>query len=162
MYDQIIALNRFNLGYLERLMTDITEAELDHEPAPGLHSVRWILAHLAIVSDGGLRQLDLPTRCPKAWQLAYGPSSPAGTNPDVRPSKEELLSAIKSGYTAVTDALPSASPDLLAMEHGIERLKPLGLPTRGMLLCHVLTTHFSFHLGQLSTLRRLQGKPVLF
>lgn len=162
MFEYEISLSQLNRRYLGRLVEDMTEDNLDHQPAPGLHSARWILSHLAIVSDSGLKLLGLPMRLPLEWHAAYGMGSAPGSHERIRPSLEQLMAAITEGYSAVAETVKSASPEVLEQPHGIERLNWSGLVTRGELLAHLLTTHFALHIGQLSTLRRLQGKPHLF
>lgn len=162
MFENEIALNQFNRRYLGRLVEEMTEDNLDHGPAPGLHSPRWILSHLAIVGDMGLKLIGQSTRLPHEWHAAYGPTSQAGSHDRVRPSFEALMVAITDGYGALCDGARGMTAEWAQTPHGIERLKWSGLLTRGEMLAHLLATHFAVHLGQLSTLRRLQGKPMLF
>jgi hypothetical protein len=42
-----------------------------------------------------------------------------------------------------------------------ELLKNTPLKTIGDVMDHLLTTHFAFHIGQLSAWRRLEGKSFL-
>lgn len=162
MFQQLITLNEFNRGYLNRLLADMPPERFDDQLADGLHSVRWILAHLAIVADYGLKQLDLPFVCPMTWHVAYGPSSQAGTSDRVKPTLEELLSTIEHGYSTLCNALRSIDDERLAVPHEVELLKNTALKTKADLVSHILATHFATHLGQLSTLRRLMGLPALF
>ena len=162
MFQQPITLNEFNRGYLNGLLADMPLERLDDQLADGLHSVRWILAHLAIVSDYGLKQLDLPFVCPMTWHVAYGPSSQAGTSDRIKPTYEELMATIEQGYSALCNALRSADEERLAVPHEVELLKSTNLRTKADLVSHILATHFATHLGQLSTLRRLMGLPALF
>lgn len=162
MFESEAVLNRLNRTYLARLMADYPESEMDAQPHPGLHSCRWILAHLAIVADGCLKQLGQPTHCPKTWLVTYGPTSPPGTHPTVRPTAAELTAAIDAGYDRVILAAQHAPADVLQSPHGIERLQWTGLVTKGDLISHVLATHFALHVGQLSSLRRLRGFDPLF
>jgi hypothetical protein len=162
MFDHLITLNEFNRAYLIRLMDGFPDEQLDHQSDEGLHSVRWILAHLAICADYGFSQLDMPFICPMTWHAAYGPASMAGTSDRVRPEREELLSVIETGYSKLCDSLRTASVEQLSRRHEVELLRNTVLKTRAELTAHILTTHFATHLGQLSTLRRLQGFKPLF
>jgi uncharacterized damage-inducible protein DinB len=162
MFEHCVTLNEFNRGYLQLLMADISDEQLDHQPADGLHSIRWILAHLAVVSDYGFKLLGQPLRCPLAWHAAYGPTSAAGTARVVRPSRDDLLLAIEKGYAALCEALKSVAPGILDGPHEVELLKNSNLKSKADLTAHILATHFATHLGQLSTLRRLMGRAPLF
>ena len=60
-----------------------------------------------------------------------------------------MRDAVK-GVTAAQLAAPSPFAPMLEL-----------LPTAGDLLAHVLTTHATMHLGQLSAWRRLKGLPAV-
>ena len=162
MFELEITLNEFNRAYLESLLASLTDEQLDEQPAPGLHSARWILAHLAVVVDYGFQQLEMPFICPKAWHAAYGPGTEPGTDARVQPSRAELMSVISNGYSLLCESLKNASKETLSAAHEVDLLKHTVLKTKGQLTAHILSSHFSTHLGQLSTLRRLMGFDPLF
>lgn len=162
MFRNEIMLNNFNRSYLQNLLKDLSEESLDVQPAPGLHSTRWILAHLAVVSDYGFMMLDLPKLCPLEWHKAYGPASQPGSCEKVRPSQLELIAAINDGYDKLCHACRTVSVEHLGLPHGVGLLEGTPLQSRGDLICHILSSHFAAHLGQLSTNRRLLGRPPLF
>jgi hypothetical protein len=140
-------LNVFLRQYLKMITNDLDERHLDAIVINGFHSPRWILCHLAIAGDMGLRMLGKDRHCPKTWAVAYGP---------------ELLSKISDIYTELASAVQSAPSELLEQPHSLELLKSSALQTNGHLISHLLTTHFAVHLGQLSTIRRQIGLPHLF
>lgn len=158
----LATLSTFNRGYLQRLLSDVRDDELDLQPQPAVHSIRWILAHLAIVSDYGGMLLGLPRLCPAEWHAAYGPASQPGTAADVRPGRQELLQAIDAGYSRLASQLPQTPPDRLAALHTVTLLQDTPLKTNADLAAHILITHFAMHAGQLSVLRRLLGRLPLF
>jgi|694.fasta_scaffold00333_52 hypothetical protein len=155
-------LNVFLRQYLKMITNDLDERHLDAIVINGFHSPRWILCHLAIAGDMGLRMLGKDRHCPKTWAVAYGPGSDGSTHPKIAPSKEELLSKISDIYTELASAVQSAPSELLEQPHSLELLKSSALQTNGHLISHLLTTHFAVHLGQLSTIRRQIGLPHLF
>lgn len=161
MFSYEIGLNKFNRGYLDSLLKDLADDELDTQPHAELHSARWILVHLAISSDYAFKMIELPSLCSKAWHKAYGPASQPGTDGTVKPTRAELLAAINDGYTKLCHALPTVSVEHLSVPHGLALLEGTLLKTRGDLVCHILTTHFAMHLGQLSVNRRMLGRPPL-
>jgi uncharacterized damage-inducible protein DinB len=162
MSDSLVTLNRFNLAYLKRLLADITDDELDAQPHAELHSVRWILAHLAIAVDYGLMQLDQAFVCPLKWHAAYGPKSQPGSAKLVRPGRDELMEAIETGYHTLCEGLAAASPQELSVPHQVDLLKDTPLTSKRDIISHILTTHFSLHLGQMSAVRRMFGRGPLF
>jgi uncharacterized damage-inducible protein DinB len=163
MPHELVRLYAFTLAMCEALMADITQEEMEHQPAPGVNTPAWILGHLAICTDFALVFLGQPMRLPKSWHEEFGPqSSPLPKNPPY-PSREELLTALRTGHAAVVAALPSADAKTLAEPNPLELafLKKT-LPTKRDLLAHLLSTHEAAHLGHLSNWRRQTGRPPLF
>jgi uncharacterized damage-inducible protein DinB len=163
MFETEITLNQFNRHYLKELLADLPETELDHQVDPTSHSIRWILAHLAMAGDLGLGGIfGKPTVCPKTWHVAYGPKSQPGTNERVKPSKEELLTTIETVYKNLCESARAGDAEKLAANHTLELLFGTPLVTVHDLVAHLLATHFAIHVGQLSALRRQAGRPPLF
>lgn len=162
MFETEITLSQFNRAYLDRLVSDLKDEELDWQPHSASHSVRWILAHLAIAADYGLKQLDLPFVCSAEWHTAYGPTSQPGTADEIRPSREELLQVIEKSYKTLCDAVGQATAEQLTPPHSVAILKRTPLKSKGDIIAHILATHFATHLGQLSVWRRLSGRPPIF
>lgn len=162
MFDREATLYAFTLAYLQRLMGDLDDSQLDTTHHPGGHSARWILGHLAICTDYAAHILGQEKACPDSWHQAFGPGSKADGCPTPKPSKAELMRAIEEGHARVTAALPSAQPERLAKPHKLEILFGTPIKTVGDLLAHLLSTHEAAHIGQLSVWRRQIGRPVLF
>jgi uncharacterized damage-inducible protein DinB len=161
LISSLLHVNEFNLSMLKRLMADWPEDKLDWQPAEGLHSARWLLVHLAIAVDYGLMQFGEALTCPAEWHQAYGPGSSAGSN-ELKPTIEELMSAIDQGYGRLRNLMSGMDEPGLEERHQVGLLADTPLITKGDLVAHIAATHFASHLGQLSTLRRLLGKPPLF
>ncbi len=157
----INSVNEFNLHLLKGLLADWPEDELDWQPQEELHSARWLLTHLAIAIDYGLMQFDIQGICPTTWHQAYGPGSRPGSAEN-RPDTAELLSVIERGYAQLRGLSSQLDSLPLRELHSVPLLAKTPLKTRGDLAAHILSTHFAFHLGQLSTLRRMLGRPPLF
>lgn len=155
-------LNGFLQQYLSMLTADLQDDQWDLVPIDGLHTVRWVLAHLASTGDYGLRLLGQTTKCPRTWHIAYGPGSSGLTHPEIKPSKAELMNKLSEVYQALAGSHAAASPELLSQPHGLGFLEKTSIQTKGQLISHLLTTHFSIHLGQLSAMRRQMGLPRLF
>lgn len=161
MFEQQLVLYRFMLGYCQQLSADIEESKMTHQPSPGLKPPIWILTHLAISTDYAARCLGLPAACPKEWHRAFGPGSQNLPDLQPLPTKKELLDAIEAGHARVSEAAQNASPEKMAEPNPIELLKDTPLKTVGDLVCHLLSTHEAFHLGQLSAWRREAGFPPI-
>lgn len=160
MFEREAVLARFVGAYYRRLTADLPEDRLGAVAVPGLKPPVWILGHLAIANDLALRMLGLPTTCPESWTAAYRPGSDPAAPTGVVPSKQELIGTFLASHEAILEGLPKADPAAMSDPHGL----PMAIlaeftPTKGDLLAHLLTTHPSVHLGQLSTWRRVMGLP---
>jgi uncharacterized damage-inducible protein DinB len=92
--------------------------------------------------------------------MLFGPGSSPAAIPEDAPRKDELLRTFDASHDRVLQTLPSADPVKMASKHSldIEFLKQL-TPTVGDLIAHLMTTHATTHLGQLSFWRRVMGLP---
>lgn len=164
MFDPLLKLYAFNLGYCKSLVEDINEDELWEQPTEGVNTPGWLLGHLAICTDFALKLTGHETHCPKRWHKVFGPTSSPLPDEEHRPSKQELLDALEEGHAAVTEALPGARADLLEAPNPLTELRPIvkALPTVADLIGHLLTTHEASHLGHLSNWRRQKGRAPLF
>lgn len=99
--------------------------------------------------------------CGDDWFAVYGPGSQPGTPDAPTFSVEAVLADIEAGYHRLLELTKSASTDVLAEKHGFEPLEPAIMSKRD-LMAHLLTTHFTYHLAQLSACRRSKGMPPVF
>jgi uncharacterized damage-inducible protein DinB len=162
MFEREIALHEFNRFYLRNLLADLPKSSMDDVAFEGAHSLRWILAHLAIAADYGILQFDEPMVMSDEWHQAYGPTSQPGSHTDVRPTKAELVAAIDRGYDRLTELAKNPSVDAMNKPHTVGLLSNTPLKTKADIVAHVLATHFANHIGQLSVLRRMKGQKPLF
>lgn len=161
MFQHALTIYRFCDGYEKKILADLTE-ELYKTPAfPGGNPPSWIIGHLAVAADFILMVLGKPTLCPKSWMVMFGPGSDPHKHLDKHPSLAELTAALATGHAAAIEAVPHSDATKMA---GPSPFKPLidVLPTAGDLLTHLLTSHESFHLSQLSACRRAGGFAPLF
>lgn len=164
MSPQLLTLYSFTLASCERLLADISESEMEHQPSPGVNPPAWIVGHLAICTDYALQFMGQPTRLPAAWHEEFGPASSPLPQQHAYPTKAELLTALQQGHAAVVAALPQATAEQLAAPNPLTAMPFLveTLPTVGDLLAHLLSTHEAAHLGHLSNWRRQMGRGPLF
>jgi len=162
MFERELTLYKFNLNYLNLLAADIDEAGWAMAPFPGANPPVWIMGHLAVATDYAARLLGLDRVCPREWHVQFAPGTkPENLKPPL-PKKEELLTAIENGHRRVSEAASKASIEAMRQPHAIELLKPTVLKSVGDVLAHLMCTHPSFHLAQLSACRRKTGKgPVV-
>ncbi|MFO0811486.1 MAG: DinB family protein [Gemmataceae bacterium] len=146
------------LDYAQRLAADIPEEKMAHQPAPDMNTPLWVLTHLAICTDYAAELLGGTKVCPESWHRDFGPFSKVGEHQGPVGTKAEILAALAAGHARVTELAKTPDSAAMAQANPFEFVrKPL--PTVGLLLAHLLTTHEAIHLGQLSAWRRVQGMP---
>lgn len=162
MYDNERTLYAYMLQVAEKMAADIDESKMLHQPAPNVNPPMWILGHLAIATDYAASCVGLPKACPKEWHAAFGPGSQPIPPANARPTKAELMTALRNGHERVSAASANPDPAILAKPQPIPFMSDTPIKTVGDLLSHLMTTHAATHLGQLSYWRRLQGaKPMI-
>lgn len=161
MFERELTIYRFLAGYEKIVLADLPEEQFNQPPFPGGNPPSWIIGHLALSSDFVMMVLDKPRLCPKSWNVLFGPGSDPRKHLDKHPGKTELVAALAAGKDAVFREVPGANPELLNKVNPFEPLRPY-LPTAADLITHLLTSHESFHLSQLSACRRSAGFAPVF
>ena len=99
--------------------------------------------------------------CGEDWFAAFGPGSkPSDANAPTF-TVTEIVADLESGYARLLDLTKNASQEVLEEKHGFEPLEP-ALLTKRDLMSHLLTTHITYHLAQLSACRRVKGLDPVF
>lgn len=161
MFDQDIKLNRFLLNYFDQIVADIPADRIAEPAQGGGHPPLWVLGHLAIVGEMGQAMLGGRMMHPE-WVEMFGPGSSDQVSEPTRFSKKEFVDCIRSGYPKLCAMLAAAPKEALDVPHGVELLSGTHIETAADLQSHLLTSHFSFHLAQLSAWRRGAGKgPII-
>ncbi len=161
MFETEFRINRFLLQYCQMLSADIPEERFAEQPLPGVNHPAWILGHLAISSDFAVAILGGEKVLPEHWYKLFGPGSTLTAVRADYPTRAELLLAIEAGYQHAREQAASATPEILAKPNPNRRLRG-ELPTVHDAYAFLLTAHFSLHLGQFSTWRRMIGLAPMF
>jgi len=161
MFERESMLNRLLVESFKLLIADIPADRL-YEPAPGNgHPPVWVLGHLAICAELGQKYCGGTITHPE-WLKVFGPGSPDQIEDAGMYSKEEFTTTIIEGYSALAELARNADEATLAGPHGVPLLEGTPVQTAGDLVAHLLTSHLSFHLAQLSGWRRAAGHSPLF
>ena len=99
--------------------------------------------------------------CGDDWFAAYGPGSTPGDSNAPAFTVASVLADIEQGYTRLLELSKSASQELLDEKHGLEFLEPALMSKRDF-MSHLLTTHITYHLAQLSACRQSKGLNPVF
>lgn len=160
MFETEIKLYRFLKNAFDATVADVPQERIFERAPGGGHPPVWILGHLAVCGELGEKLCGGDLTHPR-WLVLFGPgSSDEITSGDY--SVEELATAITDTYERFIALAVQADADHLAQPHGVELLEGSPVATIGDLVAHLLSTHFSFHLAQLSGWRRAAGHSHLF
>ncbi len=162
MFGREIALNRFQLGYFEKIVADIPAESFAQRGAGGGHPPVWIVGHLAIVGETATRLVGGEEPTHPEWLPLFGPRSSDEVPDAERFGKQELVEALHVAYAQLHSQAAGMTDELASRPHALALLKGTPIESNGDLLAHVLTSHFALHLGQLSCWRRAAGHEPLF
>jgi hypothetical protein len=161
MFESAIAINEFQCLGFEKVAADISEQSF-FEPGVGHgHSPAWIVGHLAIAAEGGLRNFGRSMIHPE-WGSTFGAGSSGQVAASESLSKTILESALLNNYRELRELAAQASPEAMAELHKVPFFRDSPIKTVGDVVTLLLTNHFGFHLSQLSSCRRAAGFPALF
>lgn len=161
MFERETHLNQFLMGYFDQIVADIPADRITERGPGGGHPPLWILGHLAIVGEMGQMLLGGTLEHPE-WMPIFGPGSSDEVADAGRFAKDDLVEVIHAAYPKVCELAAATPAERLAQPHGFELLSDTPISTVGDLTSHGLTSHFAFHLAQLSSWRRADGKgPII-
>lgn len=161
MFQDAVAINEFQLGLFSKVAVDIPEERL-FVPGQGHgHPPVWILGHLTITAELGLRLLG-GTITHVRWLKQFGPGSSDQVPDDGSLTKAQLIDGVVTSYRQLREMALATDSRVMAEPHGAEILKGSPIQTKGQLVLHLLTSHFALHSSQLSSCRRAEGHAALF
>lgn len=161
MLENEIAVNESLIGQFNNTVNDILEDELFHPCAGHGHPPVWILGHLAIVAELGQKMLG-GSVVHQEWMPLFGIGSSDIIAPDDSLTKHNLTSAVVDGYDQLRLLASKADANSVSRGHQIGFFEGTPIKTVGHCITLILTSHFGFHLGQLSSCRRSAGFGPLF
>ncbi|MFG0305449.1 MAG: hypothetical protein ACF8Q5_04465 [Phycisphaerales bacterium JB040] len=167
----LIDAAKLGFGLAEALAKDIPadrfarQLSVDGKPVNANHPA-YCYGHLAIYPIriiGFLGGDGDSVAAPEHWNDLFKMGAECHDDPDgsIYPAKDELVERVRSGYGAVLEQLAVTDESLFAQPFPDEKMRER-FPTIGMTVTFMLTSHFMFHLGQVSTWRRCMGLgPVM-
>lgn len=161
MLDFLMPMFQFNAMFIQKLVEDIPDDRLAVQPVPGqlMNHGAFLLGHLAWASDNGIRLLGGE---PQLAHLKDSVGMGAKPLPDraLYPSKQELLRLLMDARNRSLEAI-KAAPAIVLDQPAPERMRQR-FPTVRTMVFSLMTSHESFHVGQLSAWRRAMGFPSVF
>lgn len=161
MLQEAIHVNRFLVGYGQRLLSEIPDERMTEQPLPGVNHPAWILGHLALTADGVGEMFGGKRTLPAEWSTLFGQGSQPSSVRSGYPSKGELLRAFEECHHRLREQAAVTGPEVLAQPTANPRAREV-FPTLKELATFILTGHIGVHLGQLSSWRRMIGLPPMF
>jgi len=159
MLDHIIHVSNMNLHYAKVHLEDIPSEEMCTQPGAQINHPAWISGHITLAYAGAADMLGIDNGLPEQWRSLFGFWVEPCPDATAHPGKADLLATYERYHALVTEALPNASPELLASPLQDEVMSKI-FPTCGDMITAVLTIHEGLHLGQLSAWRREMGMPL--
>lgn len=158
MLKYVLVAADLNRDYARRLVADIPDDKMCVQPTPGVNHAAWVLGHVAFVFDSMIRVFDQKPVMPPEWTDVFNLASKPSGERSHYPSKAELWDAYEKTYLRIVEAVKAAPAEFFEREFPNPKLRPT-LPTIGVAMVHILTSHQAGHFGQLSAWRRMQGLP---
>lgn len=167
MFTECVSCFRFCNKLLRTQLGDVSDA--DAIPSEGHKAPRWIVGHLAVGNWYACRFLGLADAhpIPDEWAAAFSPGTPSeppyGLDDGAAfPGLDDLMAYLAATEQPIVDAAAALPAGSLGEPHGVELLDGTGIDTQADLVAHLMTSHYAFHLGQLSIWRRANGVTPLF
>lgn len=155
----VLALFGQNLAQIRLLVADLNDSHLTLAPMEGGNDVRWVLGHLAVSLDYGCSFLGCAPSTGEDWGKRFAPGTSGRTTDG--PSLAELMRSVEALHAQLATGYAKADSGTLAKPHGVSFLENSAIQTVNDFLALLMTTHESFHIGQLSACRRAAGfKPI--
>lgn len=148
---------RYLMWFADPMLEGLNDSHLALEPIEGNKSAGWILGHLCITGDFGLRQCGRPPIGPKEWRAAFSPGTKSSDlKPEAYPRMADLVSTFRAIYKELPAALASAEASVLDVPNPFEPARA-GFPMLREFLPWLVTGHLAYHIGQLGDWRRAAG-----
>lgn len=156
MHEHLLFTYQFNLGHLESLVKDLTDAQMVAQPHGVVNHPAWTLGHLASSSNFIAKALGLESTFPADWEAASGTGGEPSGDAAQFPAKDALLAELRTQHARVAEAVQKTDPALFAKEYPDEGMRKY-FPTIGDMLSYMLAAHEGTHIGQLAAWRRAMG-----
>lgn len=146
-----------------KLVADLSPDQLTRQPAPKTNHPAWVLGHLLVVDYAFLTVLSggqpqAPAWVDDAFRATYGAKSEPAADPGKYQSKQWYLERLAVVHEQILARLRTLKPADLDAPHP-DPARRERFPTVGHVIPFYGIWHESYHAGQLSTWRRVQGLP---
>lgn len=137
------------------LFDGLTDAHRAHRPVAGGKTAGWLVGHLAVTGDFGLRLCGAPTICPREWRAKFNPGTQPSLDAADYPPMEGMVARLRKVYAELPAAFENAGERLRAPNPS--EVGRAAFPISGDFVAYLMTGHLGYHLGQLSGWRAAAG-----
>lgn len=158
--DVLKLLLKQNEHFVEKYLTDLSDADILVRPVPKANHIAWQLGHL-ISAEAGMFQKKLPGITPHALPAGFSENhnkerSTANSGFLTRDEYVKLFKSVRATTLTALEKMPDAD---------LAKDPQMGwgdmAPTFASVFA-IIANHDMMHAGQFTVVRRLLGKPVLF
>jgi len=160
--DTIIDLFNFQLGYLHRIVENISDERLYEKQLEGLNSAGWILGHICVEANDVINYLEIETRFKTLdanWIGWFKNTTGKITSLEALPTKKVLLDTLNERYQTLGQVYLELDEEQRNAAHPSKLLKNV-LTTLDAWFAHHLTTHIAVHCGNIVVWKKVIGLPV--
>jgi hypothetical protein len=151
-----IAQSRYLLLLTEPILSGLHDAHLAFEPEPGIKTAGWLVGHLAVTADFARHLCGQSAMCPAAWRSAFNPGTQPSHDSAQYPPMTELCDAFWRVHNDLLVTASNADPAVLAFANPYAPARD-AFPLAGDFVAYLLSSHLSYHLGQLVAWRAAAG-----
>ena len=144
---------------VEKFLSDLSDEDFLHQLPEGGQTVTWVLGHRACTEDWTLHHLTgEPYQIPGDLHEKFKGGSTVETDPTANPSRAEIEGTYRAQRERTMAALEQS--DESTWDDPAPEGMPEVFPTIGS-LWGMTGTHIFWHVGQITIIRRLLGKPPI-
>lgn len=160
MISETLNSYRLTLDHLRRLVADLDDTQMVHQPKGIVNHPAWTLGHLVYSAQAIGGEIGIPPWLPADWSRRFGTGSTPVADAKSYPDKAALLRALDDGQRRLADALTAMSHSDLVRPLPDVRYRDR-IPSIGHAVLHILTTHTAMHVGQIVVWRRAMGLKAM-
>lgn len=138
------------------ILDGLDDSHLAIEPMPGVKTAGWLIGHLATSGDYARRLCGRAPLCPKEWQAKFNPGTQPSTDAGDYPSMAAMIECFFAVYRDLSEIKLEELSEVLAAPTAFAPARP-DFPTSADFVAYLMTSHLSYHLGQLVAWRAAAG-----
>jgi hypothetical protein len=158
MKNEILASFRLLVDYARSLTNDIAETDFTAQPHGIANHPAWILGHLCSSMQAMSGERNISPWLPDGWSTAFRTGSMPSSDLANYPTKATLLEVFDQSVQQVEAAVKELTSEQLSLPLPDKEYRRT-LPTIGSALLHILISHSSVHIGQLTSWRAAMKLP---